>query len=93
MFWSGLLKLLSTKAMSKIKNYLSCLIAILAAALSVYFWWDAYRWENLLLEEWAVDAKLSNLSASLEYSKALVKMVATGIVATSLIFCLKGSKK
>lgn len=75
----------------KLVKFLRFAILVLSIVAVIYFWSNANRWEDLLLKDWSRDPLLSNASATLEYVKALVKIVITGVIATIAMLYLKNS--
>jgi len=66
-------------------------IPFLFAGIILYFWFKAHGWESLLSDFWLENPELSNLSAMLEYIKALVKTVMLSSI--TIIFWLYFKKK
>jgi len=68
-----------SKERSKTK-LINRIILIFLIESTMYFWIMAWRWENILSESWTDYPELSNLSAILEYLKALVKTISLNLV-------------
>ncbi|MDD2656857.1 MAG: hypothetical protein PHQ18_04835 [Patescibacteria group bacterium] len=78
---------------SKVKKCILWLFILLIVGLNFYFYWRAVRWENILTEDWSNIPELSNLSAILEYFKALVKIVIVDGLAIVGWLYLRGDTK
>lgn len=59
----------------------------------LYFWFKAYGWESRISESWDYNPELSNLSAILEYTKALVKTIMlSSITVIAWLYLKRGQK-
>ncbi len=75
------------------KKFINDAIPFLFAGLILYFWYMAAGWESILSDDWPRKPELSNLSAILEYTKALVKTVMlSGITIVAWLFLKKKNK-
>ena len=83
---------MNTKVNLAVKKALRGLLPYLFIGFMFYFWYQAYRWENALSENWSSMPELSNLSAITEYFKALVKIIMAGGVFGVLWFLLKNKE-
>jgi len=63
-----------------LKKFIHDAAPFLFAGVILYFWYSASGWESLLSENWSEYPEGSNLSAILEYTKALVKTVMLSVV-------------
>ena len=67
--------------MQKRIKFLKIAIVLTTIILVLYFYKSGRDWEIIIGDDWSKNPLLSNASATLEYLKALVKIVITAVIA------------